>query len=70
MTQSDPTVAMPDPDLLRLHYQVSMILQESGIRERYERTVWENDDNLIRNIQSDGSTDLGNILSSKMLTDI
>ncbi|KAL7958992.1 hypothetical protein V8C34DRAFT_313644 [Trichoderma compactum] len=43
MTQSDPAVAMPDPDLLRLHYQVSMILQES---------------------------DLGNILSSKMLTDI
>lgn len=61
---------MPDPDLLRLHYQVSMILQESGIRERYERTIWENENHLSRNIQSDGSTDLGDILSSKMLTDI
>lgn len=70
MTHSDPAVAMPDPDLLRLHYQVSMILQESGIRKRYEKTMWENEDNLARNIQSDGSTDLGNILSSKMLTDI
>ncbi|KAL7788522.1 hypothetical protein V8C43DRAFT_323756 [Trichoderma afarasin] len=68
--QSDPAVAMPDPDLLRLHYQISMILQEGGIRERYERTIWGNEDNLIRNIQSDGTTDLGNILSSKMLTDI
>ncbi|KAF3077557.1 hypothetical protein CFAM422_000859 [Trichoderma lentiforme] len=70
MKQSDPAVAMPNPDLLRLHYQVSMILQESGIRERYERTMWENEDNLIQNIQPDGSTDLGNILSSKMFTDI
>lgn len=70
MKQADPAVAMPDPDFLRLHYQVSMILQESGIRERYERIIWENEDNLIQNIQSDGSTDLGNILSSKMLTDI
>ncbi|OPB43543.1 hypothetical protein A0O28_0098310 [Trichoderma guizhouense] len=68
--QSERAVAMPDPDLLRLHYQVSMILQESGIRQRYERTMWESEDNLIHNIQSDGSTDLGNILSSKMLTDI
>ncbi|KAK0759879.1 hypothetical protein N5P37_006954, partial [Trichoderma harzianum] len=58
ITQSDPAVAMPDPDLL------------SGIRERYERTIWENEDNLIQNIQPDGSTDLENILSSKMLIDI
>ncbi|KAL7914503.1 aspartic peptidase domain-containing protein [Trichoderma velutinum] len=70
MTQSDPAVVMPDPELLRLHYQVSMIVHESGIRERYERIVCDNEDSLVENIQSDGSTDLGNILSSKMLTDI
>ncbi|PNP59324.1 hypothetical protein THARTR1_00814 [Trichoderma harzianum] len=69
-SQSDPAVAMPDPNLLRLHYQVSMILQESGIRERYERTMRENGDNLIEDIQPDGSTDLGSILSNKLLTDI
>ncbi|KAH0532424.1 hypothetical protein TsFJ059_001116 [Trichoderma semiorbis] len=27
LTQSDPAVEMPDPDFLRLHYQVSMILK-------------------------------------------
>ncbi|EHK26661.1 uncharacterized protein TRIVIDRAFT_218806 [Trichoderma virens Gv29-8] len=70
MKQWDPEVLMPDPDFLKFHYQVSMILQESGIREKYERTVWENNNNLIDNIQPDGSTDLGNIFSNKMLTNI
>lgn len=61
---------MPDSDFLKLHYQVSKILEVSGIREKFEEAMWENENNSAHDIQPDGSTDLGHILSCKLLIDI
>ncbi|KAL7936584.1 hypothetical protein V8C35DRAFT_295884 [Trichoderma chlorosporum] len=68
--QADPAVPMPESDFLRFHYQVSMIVQVSGIRERFEEAMRENEYNFIYGIRLDGSTDLGHILSSRMLMDV
>ncbi|KAL7799968.1 hypothetical protein V8C37DRAFT_407076 [Trichoderma ceciliae] len=70
MKQSDPSVPLPEPDFLKVHFQVSKILQISGIRKKIEDALRENECNPICNIQADGSTDLAYILSSKMLIGI
>ncbi|KAL7936913.1 hypothetical protein V8C35DRAFT_294181 [Trichoderma chlorosporum] len=70
LTQSDPAVQMPDPDFLRLHYQVSKILEVSGIGWKIARIMAHNELKTPRNVPPDGSLDLGHIISSKMLMDI
>jgi hypothetical protein len=68
--QSDGSVPMPDPDFLRVHFQVSKILQVSGIGRRLDNALLENKYNTIYDIDPHGSTDLGQIIISKMLMDI
>ncbi|PNP50510.1 hypothetical protein THARTR1_08892 [Trichoderma harzianum] len=70
LTQSDSATVMPDPDFLRLHYQVAMILRVSGIREKFEEIMRENEYNSLYGIQPDGSTNLGHIVTRIMLMDL
>ncbi|KAM0254345.1 hypothetical protein ACHAQJ_006877 [Trichoderma viride] len=70
MKCADESIPMPDPDFLKVHFQVSKILQVSGIGKKIKHALRANEYNPINDIQPDGSTDLGRILSCKMLMDI
>jgi hypothetical protein len=32
----DPSIPLPDPELIRLHFQIAQILDTSGIRHKLE----------------------------------
>lgn len=61
---------MPDPDFLRLHYEVATILDVSGIGCKMEEACWENETRIPSNLAPDGSTNLELALNAKMLTQI
>lgn len=64
-----PNIPLPDPEFFRTHYQISKILDVSGIGADIEAEVeaglWDPD-----NLNSDGSTDLESILRRKMLMNV
>jgi hypothetical protein len=71
--QSDPSVPMPDPDFLRVHYQIAKILDVSGIQLKIDSAVYADREwmeNNPNNIAGDGSTDLEHVLSRKLLMNI
>jgi len=68
--QHDPLVPMPDPDFLRLHFQVAKILNVSGIGQMIEAACWEDKTQIPSDIASDGSTNLGHALYVKTLMHI
>ena len=61
---------MPNPNLLRVHFIIAKILEETGLERRIYEALdyckWGEYDE----IAADGSTDLGHVLSFLMLTDI
>ncbi|KAL2126821.1 hypothetical protein VTI74DRAFT_180 [Chaetomium olivicolor] len=69
LQQHDSSVPMPDPDFFRLHFEVAKILKMSGIGPKIIGAFWEQTAS-ERNIAPDGSTDLGRLLSAKMLMHI
>ncbi|KAK0710148.1 hypothetical protein B0T26DRAFT_724201 [Lasiosphaeria miniovina] len=68
-TSNDPSVPLPDPKYLWCHFRVAEILEVSGIGQKITDTMdseaWDPE-----NIDPNGSTDIGSILSRKMLTGI
>ncbi|KAK3356781.1 hypothetical protein B0T25DRAFT_589270 [Lasiosphaeria hispida] len=64
--QHDASIPMPDPECFKVHYIISQILEVSGLR-------WEIDEFLeaaaeaVENLDPNGSSDLGLLLSQKML---
>lgn len=66
----EQSIPMPDPNLLRVHYIVTQILLESGLGDSIDSALDDSRSLLCDNIAPDGSTDLGYILRSVMLTDI
>ncbi|KAI2626518.1 hypothetical protein GGR54DRAFT_637090 [Hypoxylon sp. NC1633] len=65
----DPSVQLPNPAYIWVHYRIAEILDVSGIGKKIEDTwkecIWDPD-----NIEPYGSTDIGSVLSRKMLTSI
>jgi hypothetical protein len=61
----DPSIPLPDPELIRLHFQIAQILDTSGIRQKLEEACQE-DDRTPSNPASDGSTNLERVLSLRM----
>ncbi|KAK3933796.1 hypothetical protein QBC46DRAFT_401240 [Diplogelasinospora grovesii] len=60
LVQHDPSVPMPDPNLLRVHFQIAKILHVSGIGLKID-SVWNEDKSWSAynpNIAPDGSTDI------------
>ena len=71
MTSHDNHVLMPNPELFRVHYTVSKILQVSGLRETITVAAEEGFLDLdCRQLQSNGSTDAGALVSRLMLINI
>jgi hypothetical protein len=66
---ADSSVPMPDPDFLRLHYQVAKILDQSGIDRKLARACGQTA-RVASDIAPDGSTDLERALNVNMLMDI
>ncbi|KAK4044860.1 hypothetical protein C8A01DRAFT_42469 [Parachaetomium inaequale] len=67
--QHNPSVPMPDPDFLRLHFQVAKILDVSDIGLKIE-AEWHKRAKMPSEMSPDGSTDLGHAIRVKMLMDI
>lgn len=63
-------VPLPNPNLLRVHFIVAKILSVSGIGDSIDRALSDCSSLLYHNISPDGSTDLGHVLSLRLLTDI
>ncbi|KAL2182004.1 uncharacterized protein P884DRAFT_274441 [Thermothelomyces heterothallicus CBS 202.75] len=67
--QHDDSVPMPDPDFLRLHFQVAEILDVSGLSWKID--VASREGTRMRcDIAPDGSTDIAFAIRTKMLMDI
>lgn len=69
LEQHDPSVPMPDPAFLRVHFQVAQILAVSGIGHRIEEAC-EEESRGPANLAPDGSTDIERVLNLKMLLHI
>lgn len=69
MTSNDPSVPLPNPKYFWVHFRVAEILEISGIGEKITDAM-ENEDWDPENIEPSGSTDIGSILSRKMLMGI
>jgi len=69
LEQHDPSVPMPDPAFLRVHFQVAQILAVSGIGRRVEEAC-EAEYYVPANLAPDGSTDIESVLNLKMLLHI
>jgi len=69
LTPKDPSVPLPNPGFLRVHFRVAEILEASGlgraIIDAMEKVTWDPE-----NLDPGGSSDIGSILSRKMLTGI
>ncbi|KAK3936961.1 hypothetical protein QBC46DRAFT_268572 [Diplogelasinospora grovesii] len=64
----DQSVPAPDGDFLNTHYVIGKILHVIGLINKFPRIRGSPDDNII-NLRQDGSTDLGKILSRRLLMD-
>lgn len=69
LEQHDVSVSMPDPDLLRLHFQVAEILDVSGLSWKIDDAVWEGKQ-VQSNIAPDGSTNIALAIRTKLLIDV
>jgi len=69
LTSKDPSVPLPNPGFLWVHFRVAEILEVSGlgraIIDAVEQGTWDPE-----NLDPGGSSDIGSILSRKMLIDI
>lgn len=70
LQQHDPSVPMPDPAFLRVHFQVAKILDVSGVGQRIKDACWESNNQVVAGLAPDGSTDVEHALNVKMLTHI
>jgi hypothetical protein len=67
---SDNRIPMPDPDFLQVHFIISQILHVS---EFGQKISWAMDQRIFldcHGLNPSGSTDVGNLLSKLMLTDV
>ncbi|KAL7625683.1 hypothetical protein AAE478_004904 [Parahypoxylon ruwenzoriense] len=68
-TSHDPTVPLPDRDFLSAHYVVAKILNGSGLIHKIPVSDWPVSGG-VRSLKPDGSTDIAEILSRRLLIDI
>lgn len=61
----DPSTPLPNPELIRLHFQIAQILDTSGIRRKLE-TASQEVDRTPSNLANDGPTNLERVLSLRM----
>ncbi|KAK1973642.1 hypothetical protein LZ30DRAFT_732563 [Colletotrichum cereale] len=69
LVASSNSFPLPDPEFFWVHHQIAQILEVSGIGAKMEAEV-EASRRDPANLHPDGSTDLGAILSRKMLMDV
>ncbi|KAK3940786.1 hypothetical protein QBC46DRAFT_312764 [Diplogelasinospora grovesii] len=69
LTSNDLSIPLPDPKYLWVHFRIAEVLEVSGvgktIADALEKEAWDPE-----NIEPNGSSDIGSILSRKMLTGI
>ena len=67
ITSSDSSIPLPDDDYLVVHCRVAEILEVSGLWRKFDDALedgrWDPE-----NVDPNGFTDLGSIISRKMLT--
>ena len=66
LEQHDARIPMPDPEYFKVHYIISQILEVSGLGWEID-TFLEATAEAAENLDPNGSSDLGLLLSQKML---
>ncbi|WDK11428.1 hypothetical protein CGRA01v4_02707 [Colletotrichum graminicola] len=69
LVASRDSFSLPDPEFFSVHYQITQILEVSGIGAKMEAEI-EASERDPANLNPDGSTDLGAIISRKMLMNV
>lgn len=67
LTSSDPSVPLPSPVFLDAHARISRILEVSGIGKKIDHALWAIDPD---DVDPEGHTPLGDVLTRKLLTGI
>lgn len=65
----DPSVPLPDPDYLSTHCRIAEILEASGLGWKIEQSL-DMAGGQCGVVDPNGSTDLGSIISRRLLLDI
>lgn len=67
LQQHDPTIPLPRPEFLKVHHIISQILDVSGLGDEIEMRLEMAEEAARTNLSPDGSSDVGLLLSRRML---
>lgn len=67
LEQHDTSIPMPDPEYFRAHHIISQVLEVSRLRCEMDDLL-EAADEAATNLNTNGSSDVGLLLSQKMLS--
>ena len=69
LDHKNPSIPLPDKEFFKVHHRIAQILQVSGVGREIDDEV-EKAEEGPRNLDPNGSTDVGLLISRRMLMDI